>query len=118
VLPNSAFHHRDHLRLTWLYLRRDGLELGTEHIRDGIRRFAMAHGAGDRFHETLTIFWIRLVQHVMVACPWASDFGSLLAACLPLGEKASVYRHYTRELLATPAARQSWVVLPDLLPLP
>src|SRR5215470_7482172 len=54
TLPNAAFHHRDHLRLTWLYLRRDGPELGAEHIVDGIRHFATIHGAANRFHVTLT----------------------------------------------------------------
>src|SRR5262249_33674074 len=54
VLPNAAFHHRDHLRLSWLYLRRDGSELGSQRVMDGIRHFAAAHGAADRFHVTLT----------------------------------------------------------------
>ena len=27
-LPNAQFHHRDHLRLAWIYLRRYGPELG------------------------------------------------------------------------------------------
>ena len=67
ALPNSAFHHRDHVRLTWLYLRRDGPALGADRIENGIRRFAAAQGAAQLFHMTLTRFWIRLVQHLIEA---------------------------------------------------
>ena len=48
TLPNAAFHHHDHLRLTWPYLRRDRPELGAQHNVDGLRRFATAHGAAER----------------------------------------------------------------------
>jgi hypothetical protein len=116
TLPN-AFHHLDHLRLTWLYLRRDGPELGAEHIIDGIRQFAAIHGAADRFHFTLTRFWIYLVQHVMRAFPTMERFEDLLAAFPPVMDKAIVYRHYSPAHLSSPIARHVCVA-PDLLPLP
>jgi hypothetical protein len=117
TLPNAAFRHRDHLRLAWLYLRRDGPELGAEHIVDGIRHFAASHGAADRFHLTLTRFWIRLVQHLMEAFPSIERFEDLLAAFPPAADKAIVYRHYSPTQLSLPTARQVWLA-PDLLPLP
>jgi hypothetical protein len=117
TLPNAAFHHRDHLRLTWLYLRRDGPEVGAERLIDGLRHFAAAHGAADRFHLTLTRFWIRLVQHLMEVFPGVRYFEDLLAAFPPVADKALVYRHYSSARLSSPAARQGWVG-PDLRPLP
>ena len=117
ALPNSAFHHRDHLRLAWLYLRRDGAEAGTREVLDGIRHFATAHGAADRFHETLTRFWVRLVQHLLDAFPRVERFDDLLVRYPPALDKTMVYRHYRPESLASPAARSAWVE-PDLLPLP
>jgi hypothetical protein len=45
-LANSAFRHREHIRLTWLYLRRDG----RANVADAILQFATAQGAADRFH--------------------------------------------------------------------
>jgi hypothetical protein len=117
ALPNSAFHHRDHLRLAWLYLRRDGPETGAEEVVDGIRHFATAHGAADRFHETLTRFWVHLVQHMVEAFPSVDRFDNLVAHYPPLADKTIVYRHYRPETLASPAARAGWT-LPDLLPLP
>src|ERR671938_1199575 len=91
TLPNAAFHHRDHLRLTWLYLRRDGPELGAEHVIGSLRHFAAAHGAADRFHLTLTRFWIRLVQHLLEVFPTIERFDDLLAAFPLVMDKAIVY---------------------------
>jgi hypothetical protein len=107
TLPNAAFHHRDHLRLAWLYLRRDGPELGAEHIVDGIRHFAASHAAADRFHLTLTRFWIRLVQHLMEAFPSIERFEDLLAAFPPAADKAIVYRHYSPAQLSSPTLVRS-----------
>jgi hypothetical protein len=117
ALPNSAFHHRDHLRLSWLYLRRDGPEVGTQRIIDGIRHFATAHGAAERFHVTLTEFWIRFVQHLIEAFPGVDRFDGLLARFPPALDKTIVNRHYTGAVLWSTAARAQFVS-PDLRPLP
>jgi hypothetical protein len=116
-VPNSAFHHRDHVRLTWLYLRRDGPELGSRRVAEGIQRFATANGAAQLFHVSITGFWVRLAHHVIETFPEITRFDDLLAAVPLLADKTAVYRHYSRELLSSPAARQGWVP-PDLLPLP
>ncbi len=33
VIPPGEFHHQDHLRLTWLVLRRDGIAGGPTGLR-------------------------------------------------------------------------------------
>jgi hypothetical protein len=116
-LSNAEFHHRDHVRLTWLYLRRDGPELGAQRVIDGIRHFATAHGAADRFHVTLTWFWIRLVQHLMEAFPSAQKVDDLFAAFPPVNDKSTVYHHYSQATLWSAEARHSRLT-PDLLPMP
>jgi hypothetical protein len=117
LLPNSALHHRDHVRLTWLYLRRDGRAQGPRSVADRIQRFATARGAAHLFHVSVTAFWVRLVRHVTDALPSVSRFDELLVACPLLADKSAVYRHYSRELLNSPAARQSWMA-PHPRPVP
>ena len=39
-LKNSEFRHGDRLRLTWLHLRREGLDAALDSVRIGIPRFA------------------------------------------------------------------------------
>ena len=49
-----GFGHRDHLRVAFAYARRGGIEHAVARAREGLRRFAAAHGEPDRYHDTLT----------------------------------------------------------------
>ena len=111
----GPFHHRDHLRMAWLYLRADP-EAAEERVLDGLRHFAAVTGASSLFHDTLTRFWVRFVRHVAEA-GGAATFDDLFTIFPRLMDQSLPERHYRRETLWSPAARQSWVG-PDLLPLP
>jgi hypothetical protein len=117
AIPNTAFRHHDHLRLAWLYLRRDGRELGGARIRAGLRRFAMAHGVPHLYHETLTSFWIRLVAHAVETFPAQQRFEELLGCWAGFEDRRAAYRHWRPETLDGAQARREWVE-PDLRPLP
>ena len=116
-LPPERFHHRDHLRLAWVLVRLTGLEMATRRITSGIRYFATAHGHAEKYHETMTQFWIRIVGHAVAARPDITTFDGFLAAFPFLLEKDLPYRHWRRETMASPDARAGWVE-PDLQPLP
>jgi hypothetical protein len=117
ALPNAAFHHRDHLRLTWLVVRRDGAAVARDLVSAGIRRFAAAHGHAGRSHETLTAFWVRLVAHAAENDPRIDDFERFLRAYPLLLDARLPLRHWSHDRLFTPAARGAWQE-PDLVPLP
>ncbi|HYM51278.1 MAG TPA: hypothetical protein VET65_12005 [Candidatus Limnocylindrales bacterium] len=116
-LRNDEFHHRDHLRLTWLMLRRQGVDAGGDAVARGIQRFAAAHGHGPRYHETMTRFWIWIVDHAMRARPELTSFEEFLGAFPMLLDTTLPYRHWTREAMMGPVARAAWVP-PDRIPLP
>jgi hypothetical protein len=116
-LPNSAFHHRDHLRLTWLVVRRHGAAAARELVGNGIRRFAVAHGHSGRYHETLTAFWVRLVVHATGHGPDIEDFDEFLRAYPLLLDSQLPLRHWSPDALFGAAARAAWRE-PDLVPLP
>jgi hypothetical protein len=116
-LPNSAFRHRDHLRLAWLVVRREGAEAAEEVVAGGIRRFAAAHGHADRFHATLTRFWVRLVAHAMQAGPAGADFEAVLSAHPLLLDPLTPLRHWSRDVLFGVEARAAWRA-PDVAALP
>lgn len=117
TLPPSAFHHRDHLRLAWLVVRRHGAAAAEGLVGAGIRRFAEAHGHGGRYHETLTGFWVRLVAHAHAAGADIDDFDSFLRAYPMLLDSGLPLRHWSRDELFGAAARAAWRE-PDLVPLP
>jgi hypothetical protein len=116
-LPSSGFHHRDHLRLTWLVVRRHGAVAAPAGVAAGIRRFAEAHGHGDRYHETLTAFWVRVVAHAIGDRPEIDDFDMFLRAYPLLLDAQLPLRHWSRDALFAAPARTAWCA-PDVVPLP
>lgn len=117
TLPNAAFHHRDHLRLAWLVVRRHGAASAPDIVGRGIRRFAERHGHGHRYHETMTRFWVRLVAHAAGHRPAIAEFDRFLDAFPMLLDASLPFRHWSRDALLAQPARSAWRD-PDLLPLP
>jgi hypothetical protein len=116
-LPPTQFHHRDHVRLAWYLTRQLGVEAATHTITAGIQRFAAQHGHPDKYHETMTQFWVRIVGHHTRFHPDATDFAAFLGTYPQLLDKDLPYQHWQRETMASAAARAEWVE-PDLLALP
>ncbi len=115
-IPNASFHHRDHVRLAWIYLRHCGPERAEAEISISIRRYAAHNGASHKYHETITLAWMRLVAQAMQQAPAGATFEDLAERFPKLLDKASLSEFYSDELLASDAARTSWVE-PDLQPL-
>ena len=115
--PPGQFHHRDHLRLAWLLIRRLDVELAGITIASGIQRFAARHGHAEKYHETLTQFWVRIVGHMVHVRPDITDFETFIATFPHLLDKGLPYRHWQHETMSSAAARARWVE-PDLLALP
>jgi len=116
-LANAQFHHRDHLRLAWVLIRLTGEEQATTRITNGIRYFATMHGQAEKYHETMTRFWVRIVGHAVAARPNIATFEDFLTAFPMLLAKDLPYRHWRRETMLSPDARAQWVE-PDLQALP
>jgi hypothetical protein len=112
----EPFHHRDHLRMTWLYLRAHGQEEAERRVAEGIQRFAAAHGKAQMYHVTLTRAWLRLMEAALRATP-ARTFDEFAVAHADLLDKDRIYRHYRRETIGSPEARAGWLE-PELEQLP
>ena len=117
ALSGEEFRHLGHLRLAWLILSKHPRDEAEQIVARQIRRFAVANGASNRYHDTLTRFWVRLVSHVMGIPPEAGSIDELLARFPLLLDKSLPYRHWRGETFNSDEARASWVE-PDLVPLP
>ncbi|OLB31345.1 MAG: hypothetical protein DMG41_26645 [Acidobacteria bacterium] len=115
--PPDQFRHREHLRVAWLYLKSSDATRAAERMSAGIRRFANHHAASEKYHHTLTLFWMRLVAAALVETPEGCAFEEFLTAHAELCDKNLPSQYYSQDLLRTPAARDGWVE-PDLRPLP
>ena len=62
TLSPACFHHREHIRIAWLYVGRYGPIKGLEKVCEGIKRFAISLGKPDRYHETMTWAYVLLVR--------------------------------------------------------
>ena len=70
----------------------------------------------DRYHDTLTTAWARVVAHARRR-DRDLGFDAFLAAHPRLLERDLLLAHYSRERLFSPAARAAFLE-PDLVPLP
>jgi hypothetical protein len=113
-LSNESFHHRDHIRLAWIYLQRYGEQKAGTRIAASIRKFAAHFGKTDKYHETMTIAWLRLVAYESKG---RASFEELLEASPMLLEKQTLAAFYSDGLLQSDRAKNEFVA-PDLKPLP
>jgi hypothetical protein len=116
-LPSGAFHHRDHLRLAWLAVRRHGADVAPAVVAHAIKRFAETHGQARLYHQTMTDFWVRAVAHHVDQKPDIDDFARFLEAFPGLLDRELPLRHWTRPALFTAEARARWES-PNIQPLP
>lgn len=116
-LPGESFHHVDHVRVSWIYLRRFDEPAAQERMAQSIERFATHHGSPRKFHVTMTLAWMRLVAGAWRATPAIARFEEFAAAHPRLLDPQALAQHYSAELLGSASARSAWVA-PDLAPLP
>jgi hypothetical protein len=124
--PLEAWHHRQHVRLAYLYLRTLPFDEAAKRIRDGIMAHNAAHGVPDGptsgYHETMTIAWLRLVQTIMAEYAQGEGEGepssdAFCDAHPELLEKKTLRLFYSKEHFMSALAKKSFVE-PDLAPLP
>jgi hypothetical protein len=112
----ESFGHRDHLWLAWALKKTHGLDISERLIMQGIQAFAEYQGAGNRYHETLTMFWVRIVDHAVQARPDIINFDVFLESFPFLLDKNLPTRHWTSERLWSDSAKTKWIE-PDLRPI-
>ena len=115
-VDNAAFHHASHLRVAWTYLcESDSVAEASKKMSATLRRFATAAGVPEKFHETITQFWMRLLAELRES-DRANAFDELVQAHPRLLEKDLPLEYYSAEALWSDSARLNWVE-PDLKPL-
>lgn len=109
----AAFNHDAHVYVGWCYLRRHPMIEAVARFRTALIRLTEKLGVPDKYHETITWFFLILIAERMLGDSvddWqtfrqrnADLFGSGMAI---------LARHYSRERLMSPQARRQFL-LPD-----
>ena len=110
----GRFGHREHLRVAWLYLRREPLLGALARFCADLRRFARAAGAPGKYHETLSVAYLLLVHERMAGAAPAADSDAFLAehGDLLAWPEGPLGQFYAAGTLEQSRAREAFV-LPD-----
>jgi len=113
----GAFHHADHARVAWIYLRRLGLHGALAAVSEGLKRLTAAHGHAAKYHATVSWLYVFAIHERMAAAESAGSWEDFVAKNPDLLADwgAFVAKHYSSERLRSPLARREFV-LPDRAP--
>ena len=115
-IRNASFHHASHLQVAWIYLCESAsVEEACQKMAATLRRFATAAGKPEKYHETITQFWIRLLAMLRESAG-GSNLDTILRTNPRLLEKDLTLDYYSAETLWSDCARITWTE-PDLKPL-
>jgi hypothetical protein len=112
--PPDTFHHAEHVRLAFEYLRRYTALEALERFSSALKRFAAAQGKPDRYHETITWAYLLLIRERLARADCAQSWEEFIERNSDLllwkgGVLATLYRQDT---LDSDLARHTFV-LPD-----
>jgi hypothetical protein len=109
--PDSGFTHQAHLTVAVWYLSQGTISQSLEKMRVSIFRFLDHHHVGhEKYNETLTLFWIKLVrQYLDEVDPKWSLLEATNALIDSLGNSRFVFDYYSKERLWSDEARRVWV---------
>jgi hypothetical protein len=115
TMSPEAFSHERHVTVALWYLRNATFEQAAQAMRAGLSRFINHNGVDPKkYHETMTLFWLRLTASEMKKLgPQLSLLDLTNAVVEKLANSKLQFDYYNRDFLMSDSARHSWVE-PDL----
>lgn len=118
TIPPSQFTHAAHMAVALSYLAQSPLPAAKARMREVLLHFTAQNHLVDLYHETLTTFWMRLLDHLANSHYREVPLWRRINLIVTRWSTAApVEAHYSRELITSKTARKEWVP-PDRLPLP
>lgn len=119
AISADNFHHADHVRLAWIYLRSHPLTEAIERFSAALQRFAAYRGVPGKYHQTITWAYLLLIHERMERDGARRDWESFRAANADLFDRhpSILARYYSPDTLKSDLARRIFV-LPDAVRLP
>lgn len=110
AVPAGGFHHEQHVRVAWNYVTRHPLADALERFKSGLRRFALAQGKPDLYHETITVAYVLLInERVRRTAVRGWDRFAAEHPDLLQWKPSVLDRYYTHEVLWSDRARREFV---------
>jgi hypothetical protein len=113
-IVNEDFHHVSHLHVAWVYLSESrSVNEAADKMRNTLRNFASSASKPEKYHETITLFWIYFLSRLHAS---GKSLEEIVRANPRLLAKNFPLAYYSTERLFSEHARNFWVD-PDLKPL-
>lgn len=115
-LDPSIFSHEAHLRLAWINIDRHGFVQAEKNIQAQLQNFVAFVGAKDKYHVTLTVAAIKIVNHFKENST-TDNFKDFIKEhpALKNNFKDLIARHYSFDIFKSKKAQAAFLE-PDLLP--
>ena len=112
AIEPGEFHHADHVRLAYAYLRQHPLCQALANFSAALKKFAAAQGKAERYHETITTAYFLLINERLERTEAVNWEG--FARCNPdlICENNILHRYYRENTLASELAKRVFV-FPD-----
>jgi hypothetical protein len=121
TFPFEQWHHRQHIKAAYLYLRAHPFERAVEQMRTGIKAYNQQHQSKSKtqagYHETMTQGWMRLVYLTLCEFGPAETSDAFVDQHTQLLSPRALFLFYSPERLMSAQAKEQFVQ-PDLGPFP
>lgn len=113
AIPHGQWDHRAHLRVAYLYAKREPLGCALERFRTNLKKLNASHGVVDTatrgYHETITVAWMRVIAGLIREQGEYADSQAFLAANPNLLDKRFLQRFYSEGRLLSPEAKAGFI---------
>jgi len=111
TLSEAEFNHAGHVRAAWLYLRQGSFPEALARMSGALRSYAAARGKPDRYHETITVASLALInERLLLRGGGDGGWQGFLEQNHELLDRRLLTHYYRLETLASPAARRVFIL--------
>ena len=120
--PKEKWTHEAHFVMALWYCFHQPLPIALQSIKEGIKRYNISIGGANTdhsgYHETITVFYTRVIINYLLKEDNSSHFENKLAGLWQQEflKKDFPFNYYSKQLLMSKEARKDWVA-PDIQPL-
>ncbi|MGA3158531.1 MAG: hypothetical protein ABSE43_13260 [Steroidobacteraceae bacterium] len=110
TLPESEFGHDAHVRASYLYLKKSNFAEALVRLRQSICAYATHLGKSDRYHETMTIAYLALIQQCIVERGDGGGWATFAQSNPELFNRELLGTFYDRDVLESTLARRVFLL--------
>jgi len=110
TLAEEEFDHVGHVRAAYIYLQSGDFVESLERMRRAIRNYAGSLGKPDRYHETITVAYVALIQQALYERGHGGSWTAFARGAPELFERGLLLKFYSRAQLESELARKIFVL--------